>query len=61
MTVVIRPELLEHLDELRRIKDFPTDEASAVRVVVRFYADRGVICSNSEARLDRAGRDITTE
>ena len=26
------------------------DETSAVRVVVRFYADRGVICTDSEAR-----------
>ncbi|CAM4086541.1 hypothetical protein MYSE111917_09835 [Mycobacterium senriense] len=31
-----RPELLEHLDGLRRVKDFSIDEDSAVRVVVRF-------------------------
>src|SRR5437870_4092178 len=50
MTAVIRPELLDHLDELRRVKDLPINEESAVRVVVRFYADRAVICTDSEAR-----------
>jgi hypothetical protein len=50
LTAVTRRELLEHLDRLRRVKDFPTDEDSAVRVVVRFYADRGFICTGSEAR-----------
>lgn len=50
MTAVTRPELLEHLDGLRPVKDFPSNEESAVRVVVRFYADRGVICTDSEAR-----------
>ena len=50
MTAVTRPALLEHLDALRRVKDFPVNEESAVRVVVRFYADRGVICTDSEAR-----------
>jgi hypothetical protein len=39
----------EHLDDLRRVKGFPTNEDSAVSVVVRFYADRGVLCTRDEA------------
>jgi hypothetical protein len=50
MPAVTRPELLKHLAGLRRVKNFPTDEESAVQVVVRFYADRGVICTDREAR-----------
>ena len=59
MTAVTRPELLvEHLDELRRVKDFPINEESAVRVVVRFYAERGVICTDSEARWIVRTKDV---
>lgn len=50
MPAMTSPEQLEHLDGLRRLKGFPTNEDSAVRVVVRYYADRGVGCTDEEAR-----------
>jgi hypothetical protein len=45
-----RPEHLEHFEGLRRIEGFPTNEDFAVRVVVRFYADRSLVCTGDEAR-----------
>jgi hypothetical protein len=50
MTAMTNPEHLEHLTGLRRLKGFPTNEDSAVSVVVRYFADRGVVCTRDEAR-----------
>jgi hypothetical protein len=41
LPTMTNPEHLEHLDALRHTKAFPTNEDSAVRVVVRYFADRG--------------------
>jgi hypothetical protein len=41
---------LEHLDGLQRLKGFPTNEDSAVSVVIRYFADRGLVCTEDEAR-----------
>jgi hypothetical protein len=49
MTAMTEPERPEHLDGLRRLKGFPTNEDSAVSVVVRYYADRGIGCTREEA------------
>ena len=47
------PGHLEHLDELRRVEGFPhTNEDSAVSAVGRDFADRGVLCTRDEARLN---------
>lgn len=51
-----RSELLEHLDGLRRLKGFPASENSAVRVVIRYFSDRGIVCTGDEAR--RIVRDM---
>ena len=51
MTAMTKPEHLEHLAGLQRLKGFPTNEDSAVSVVVRYFADRGVACTRDEARL----------
>ena len=50
MTAMTEPERPEHLDGLRRLAGFPTNEDSAVRVVVRYFADRGIVCAEHEAR-----------
>ena len=52
MAAMTNPEHLEHLDGLRLVKGFPTNEDSAVSVVVRYFADRGVVCAQKgdEAR-----------
>jgi hypothetical protein len=52
MTAMTKPDHFdEHLDDLRRVKGFPAaNEDSAVSVVVRFYADRGVLCTRDQAR-----------
>lgn len=50
MTTMTNPEHLELLDGLRHLKGFPKSEDSAVSVVVRSYADRGVVCTEDEAR-----------
>ena len=47
---IINPEHREHLAGLQRLKGFPTNEDSAVSVVVRYFADRGVVCTRDEAR-----------
>ncbi len=45
-----KPEYLEQQDALRRLKGFPTNEDSAMGVIVRYFADRGVICTRDDAR-----------
>jgi hypothetical protein len=50
MTTMTNPEHLEHLAGLQRLKGFPTNEDSAVAVVIRYFADRGVVCTRDEAR-----------
>ena len=50
MTAMTNPEHLEHLAGLRLLKGFPTNEDCAVSVVVRYFADRGVVCTHDEAR-----------
>jgi hypothetical protein len=50
MTAMIKPEHREHLAGLQRFKGFPTSEDSAARVVIRYFADRGVVCTEGEAR-----------
>jgi hypothetical protein len=47
MSAMTNPKLLEHLDGLRSLKGFPTNEDSAVSVVVRYFADRGVVCTRT--------------
>ena len=50
MAAMTNPQHLEHLDGLRLVKGFPTNDNSAVSVVVRCFADRGVVCAEDEAR-----------
>jgi hypothetical protein len=50
ITAMTNPELREHLDGLRHLKGFPRNEDSAVGVVVRYFADRGIVCTRDEAR-----------
>jgi len=49
MTAMTNPEHLEHLAGLQRL-GLPANEDSAVGVVVRYFADRGVGCTRGEAR-----------
>jgi hypothetical protein len=49
MTAMTNPEHLEHLAGLQRLA-LPTNEDSAVAVVIRYFADRGVVCTEDEAR-----------
>jgi hypothetical protein len=49
MTAMTNPEHLEHLAGLQRL-ELPRNEDSAVGVVIRYFADRGVICTEDEAR-----------
>lgn len=58
MTDMTNPERLEHLDGLWRVKGFPDNDDSAVRAVVRYFADGGVVCTDDEGRqivADRRG------
>jgi len=43
------PEHLGHLDGLQRL-GLPANEDSAVAVVIRYFADRGIVCTQEEAR-----------
>jgi len=39
----------KHLEGLHQI-EIPDNEDSAVSVIVRYFADRGVVCTEDEAR-----------
>jgi hypothetical protein len=56
ITAMTNPEHLEHLAGLQRLKSFPTNEDSAVGVVIRYFGERGVVCTDDEAhRIVREG------
>ncbi len=49
MTAMTNPEQREHLAGLQRV-GLPNNEDSAVGVVIRYFADRGAVCMEDEAR-----------